>query len=144
MDIINGFNQDAITKLYAFVKAYEDVGVKSFEKEKDFLIRYPELKGLLNDIKEVNCHWATSEKMKQLNLKQFNNEIYLLRYKKSYLLDLLYHLRNAIAHACVIEHNGAVLITDFKVSKPMDFSARGRIELRIIENFTKTLNKAEL
>ena len=144
MDIINGFNQDAIFKLYAYVKAYEDVGVKSFEKEKDFLFRYPELKGLLNDIKEVNCHWATSEEMKQLNFKQLYNEIYLLKYKKSYLLDLLYHLRNAIAHACSIEHNGAVLITDYKVNKPTEFSARGRIELRIIENFTKTLNKAEL
>lgn len=144
MDTINGFRQEDIFQLYAFVKAYEDVGVKSFEKEKDFLSRYPELKGLLKDLKEVNCYWATSEKMKQLDVKQLNNEIHLLKYKKSYLLDLLYHLRNAIAHACVIEHNGAVLVTDFKVSKPTDFSARGRMELRIIEQITKTLNKVEL
>jgi hypothetical protein len=141
---INGFNPEEIFQLYAFVEAYETAGIKSYNKQTCLFQEHPELKGLLLVSKNVKCHKSCSEAMKSLDFKAMDEEIYFIKNKQSNLLSLLKHLRNSIAHACAVKHENKVLITDFKVTRPVDFSARGRVSFDIINQFTQVLNKVVL
>ena len=144
MRTINGFIEPEIFKLYAFLEAYETAGIARFKTQTSMLKQHPELTPLLDDLEKIQYQCSNSEEMRRLDFKKFNNEIYMIESRTSYLLTLLYHLRNSIAHAAAVKHGDAVLITDFKRNRPTDFSARGRIDMSIIESFTKTLQKFEL
>ena len=141
---INGFCAEEIFRLYAFVEAYETIGIKSYESQKSLLKDHPELKGLLSASIKVKCHYAKLAVMKEIDFKTLENEVYLTEYQTGYLLSLLYHIRNSIAHACIVKYGDAALITDFKVQRPIDFSARGKISLNIINEFTEILKKVKL
>ena len=138
---INGFNSEEVFQLYAFVEAYEAAGIKSYQTQTRLLKEHPELQDVLLVMKRVKCHFSNSEKMKSYDIKGLDEEIYFTEYQTGQLLSLLYHLRNSIAHACAFKHKTKVLITDFKVSRPDDFSARGRISLETINDFTCILKK---
>lgn len=138
---INGFAPEEIFKLYAFITAYEETGIKAYKNLQSLWIEHPELQGLALVLKKVNCHFSSSSTMKSVNFKKLQNEIFLTKYGDCTLFSILYHLRNSIAHGLAIKSGNSVLITDYKVSHPTDFSARGRIELNIINEFTDNLLK---
>lgn len=139
--LINGFNPQEVFQLYAFVESYETAGIKSYKTQKSLFNEHPELKDLTLVLKKVKCHYSNSKKMKSFDIKTMDDEMYYTEYQKGHLLSLLYHLRNSIAHACTTKHGTKALITDFKVKRPLDFSARGRISLDIINDFTHILKK---
>ena len=141
---INGFSSEEIFHLYGFVEAYETAGIKSFQTQTRLFKEHPELRELLLVLKKVKCHYSNSEIMKSIDIKKMDEEIYFSEYQVGQLLSLLYHLRNSIAHACAIKNGSRVLITDFKVKRPVDFSARGQISLETIKEFTSVLRKAVL
>lgn len=141
---INGFNPEEIFQLYAFVEAYETAGIKSYATQTRLFKEHPELQELQLVMKKVKCHYSNSKQMKSLDIKAMDEEIYYTEYQIGHLLSLLYHLRNSIAHACAVKHESKVLITDFKVRRPVDFSARGRISLETIIEFTDILRKVIL
>ena len=141
---INGFNLEDVFQLYAFIEAYEVAGIKSYQTQTRLFKEHPELQDVLLVMKKVKCHYSNSEEMKSYDIKRMEEEIYLTEYQTGQLLSLLYHLRNSIAHACAVKHGTKVLITDYKVSKPVDFSARGRIALETINEFTSILKKIRL
>lgn len=138
---INGFTPQEVFLLYAFVESYETAGIKSYKTQTSLFKEHPELKELTLVLNKVKCHYSNSEEMKTIDIKTMDNEIYYTEFQIGHLLSLLYHLRNSIAHACAIKHGTKVLITDFKVKRPMDFSARGQISIEIIIEFTSILRK---
>lgn len=140
---INGFKCEEIFQLYALVKAYEVAGIKSYQTQTSLFRDHPEAKELLNVLSKVKCH-CTRKDMTSIDFKRLNNEIYFTEYHVSNLLSLLYHLRNSIAHANAVKDENSVLVIDYKVKRPTDFSARGRIEMAIINGFTEVLKKFEL
>lgn len=82
--------------------------------------------------------------MKTIDLKMLNNEVYLTRNKTNLRLSLLAHIRNAIAHGNVVEHDKKVLITDYSKSNTASFSARGSIDIDVIKKNTIILKRIEL
>lgn len=141
---INGFTPQEVFLLYAFVESYETAGIKSYKTQTSLFKEHPELKELTLVLNKAKCHYSNSEEMKSIDIKTMNNEIYYTEYQIGHLLSLLYHLRNSIDHACAIKHGTKTLITDFKVKRPTEFSARGRISLDIINEFTHILKKIHL
>lgn len=139
---INGFNSEEVFQLYAFVEAYEVAGIKSYQTQTRLFKEHPELQDVLLVMKKVKCHYSNSEEMKSYDIKGMNDEIYFTEYQTGQLLSLLYHLRNSIAHVCAVKHGSKVLITDYRVSRPVDFSARGSLLLETINDFTHILKKA--
>ena len=141
---INGFGAEEIFQLYAFVEAYETIGIKSYKTQTSLIRQYPELSDLLSVLKKVKCHYAKPAEMKTIDFKSLENEIYFTEYHIGRLLSLLYHIRNSVAHAYIIKYGDSALITDHKVQRPVDFSARGKVSLSVINEFTEILKKAKL
>ena len=142
---INGIKAHEIFQLYAFLVAYEESGIGQNKKStKKLLQEHPELIGLIDNFKLVKYHQANNDFMQVLDFKQLRNEIYLTKNKGNLQLSLLAHLRNAVAHGNVVKYNQKVLITDYPKNRPVDFSARGCLDIEIINEFTKTLKKIEL
>ena len=142
---IKGFGKTEIYQLYDFLVAYEDSGIgRDKNSTKKLLQIHPELSGLLENFKKVQYHKSNNEEMQSLRFKELRNEIFLTKNKANLQLSFLAHLRNAIAHGHVIEHNKKVLVTDFQVKRPVNFSARGCIDLEVINEFTSTLKNIEL
>lgn len=141
---INGFSPEEIFQLYAFVESYETAGIKNFQTQRALFREHPELTGLIGVIAKVKCHISSSAQMMQIDIKSLKNEIYFTEYQSGNILSLLYHVRNSIAHACAIKEGNSVLITDYKFSQPTEFSARGRIDLEIINEITNILSKIDL
>ena len=145
MDKINGFDENGIFKLYAYLSAYEDSGIGRHKgSTKKLLEKHPELSELEECFKLAKYHKAKYEEMKVLDFKKLNNEVYLTCNKANLQLSLLAHLRNAIAHGSVVEHNGKVLVTDFHKDHPVVFTARGCVSFEVIEELTNVINKIEL
>lgn len=143
--MINGFDEKGIFKLYAYLSAYEDSGIGRHKSStKKLLEKHPELSELKECFKLVKYRKANYEEMKVLDFKKLNNEVFLTCNRANLQLSLLAHLRNAIAHGSVAEHNGKVLVTDFHKDRPVDFTARGRVDFEIIEKFTVIINRIEL
>lgn len=144
INYINGFCAEEIFQLYAFVEAYETIGIKSYQTQTSLFRTHPELTDLLLVLKKVKCHYAKPVEMNTIDFMNLKNEIYFTEYQIGYLLSLLYHIRNSVAHACIVKYGDTALITDFKVNHPVDFSARGNISLHIINEFTEILKKTKL
>lgn len=142
---INGFDMPQVFKLYAFLVAYEDSGIQNYKSTKALLSEHPELADLVVKIKAVKCNKSDAAIMRSVNFKQLTNEIYFTK-RKNNLFSLLSHLRNSIAHGSAVEHNGKVLITDFADPKrrPIDFTARGCVDIQVIEDFTETIKMIDL
>lgn len=142
---INGFKKPEIFQLFAFLVAYEESGIGKYKKSTKILIQeHPELRDLAENFKLVKYHKANNDFMQVLDFNQLNNEVYLTKSRGNLQLSLLAHLRNAIAHGNVMEHNHKVLITDYPKNRPADFSARGCMNFEVINEFTKTIKKIEL
>ena len=146
MNKINGFKKEQIFKLYDYLVAYEDSGIEMYNSTKALLKDHPELSELKEIIKKVECKKSDSIEMKDIDLKNINNEIYLTKCKGNLLLSFLAHLRNSIAHGNIFAHDSHILVTDFANPKfnPIDFAARGRIEFSVIIDLTNILKSIEL
>ena len=142
--LINGFNEKEIFQLYEFVNAYEEGGINNYKSIRKLLDKHTELSELSVILSEVTCHKSNAAEMKILDFKSFHNEIYFTKPKNSNILCLLYHLRNSIAHANAVKNKKDVLITDFEAYGGINFTARGKIELKIINRLTETLKKIVL
>lgn len=142
---INGFKEPEIFRLYAFLVAYEESGIGKHRKStKRLLQEHPELKELEENFKLVKYHKANNDFMQVLEFKKLRNKVYLTKSRGNLQLALLAHLRNAIAHGNVVEHCKKVLVTDHPIARPTDFSARGCLDIEVINEFTKTIKKIEL
>lgn len=140
---ICGFNPTEIFKLYAFVDAYEWSDIKQLKNENELLRIHPELNGLKECMKGITFKKSDSESLERLDISALHNEMQGIKHG-SQLLSFLYHLRNAIAHACVNKQDGMIQVTTFCKNRPTDFSSRGRISLDVIDLFTNELKKVEL
>lgn len=142
---VNGFNKSQIFQLYEYIVAYEELGIFSFKSTKAMLSQYPGLADITELQKQWKCHKAKAMEMKFVNFKELKNEIYMT-VRRNQLLSFLTHLRNAIAHGCVVEHQGKILITDFEDPKrhPVAFTARGCVTMDIVNNLTKLFKSIEL
>ncbi|MBQ8051217.1 MAG: hypothetical protein IJ197_06540 [Bacteroidaceae bacterium] len=138
-----GFEAPEVLKLYAFVDAYEWSDIRQLKNETELFRVHPELMGLKECMDKVSFHKSNAEEMNRLDVNNLQNEIYGSKHG-SLLLSFLYHLRNAIAHACVEKKGEMVQVTTFFRKCPVAFSARGRIELSIIEQFTNELKMVKL
>lgn len=138
-----GFDPTEIFKLYAFVVAYEWSDITQIKTETELLRVHPELNGLRVCMKEITFKKSNSRNLEELDITKLRNEIHCIKHG-SQLLSFLYHLRNAIAHACIDKKDDMVQITTFSRMRPSDFSARGCIRLDVIDLFTNELMKVEL
>ena len=140
---INGFEENQIFQLYAYLVAYEESGIEKYKSTKALLNEHPELSNIGQAAKPVIRHGASNQDMKVIDFKVLTNEIYLTKNKGNLLLSFLAHIRNSIAHGNVVEYKGRVLVTDFANLKynPVDFNARGCIDFDVIINITKTLKQ---
>lgn len=145
-DKINKFDEHQIFQLYAYLVAYEDSGIEQYESTKAMLSEHPELSDLKKVGESVKYHKAKAQEMKEFDFKSLINEIYQTKNKQNNILSFLAHLRNSIAHGCAVEYDGKVLITDYANPKynPVDFTARGCVEFRIINQITKILKIIKL
>lgn len=138
-----GFEAPELFRLYAFLDAYEWSDIKELETEKEWFRVHPELIGLKECMKKIKFHKSNAQEMENLDISMLHNEIHCTQ-GSSKLISFLRHLRNAIAHAGVVKKEEMVQITTFSRKRPIDFSARGRIELSIIDLFTNELKKVKL
>lgn len=142
---INGFDESQIFKLYEYLVAYEELGISNFKSTKAMVERYPELAIIQTLQKQMNYHRAKAQTMESVDLKALRNEIYMT-VRGNLLLSFLAHLRNAIAHGCIVEHKGNILLTDFEYPKrhPVAFTARGCVTFEIVNGYTKLFKSIEL
>ncbi len=145
MKRINGFDEKQVFEMYNYLLAYEDCGIIKYKSTKALLLDHPELSELETVTGIIKCRKSNAYEMKGIDFKSLKNEIYFTK-KYNNLLSLLNHLRNSIAHCGVVEHNGSVLITDYANPRflPVDFTARGCIELNTIKTITMILKKVKL
>lgn len=143
---INGFNENQIFQLYAYLVAYEESGIEKYESTKALLNEHPELAIIGQTAKPVICHKSSNQDMKEIDFKVLTNEIYLTKNKGNLLLSFLAHLRNSIAHGNIEDHEGRVWVTDYANPQynPVDFTARGCIDFDVINSITKALKQIVL
>ncbi len=143
---INGFTKNQIFQLYDYLVAYEDSGIEKYKSVKALKSEHPELSLIEQVLIPIARYSAKPDEMKDLDFKSLRNEVYMTNNKGNLLLSLLAHLRNSIAHGDAVEQKGNVLITDFANPKynPIDFTARGCVELSIINNITSFLKQIVL
>lgn len=143
---INGFEENQIFQLYAFLVAYEESGIEKYKSTKSLLNDHPELVDIEKVAKPVIRHGASNQKMKVIDFKVLTNEVYLTKDKGNLLLSFLAHLRNSIAHGNAVERQGRVLVTDYANPKynPINFTARGCIDFDVINSITKVLKQIVL
>lgn len=143
---INGFEKEQVFQLYSYLVAYEESGIQNYKSTTALLRDHPELSDLKTQINAVKCRVSNSEDMKIVDFKKLHNEIYFTREKGNLLLSFLAHLRNAIAHGTVVKHGNSILITDFANPRfrPIDFTARGCVDIEIVNGFTRILSSVVL
>lgn len=145
-DKINGFNENQILHLYAYLVAYEESGIEKYKSMKALLNEHPELSNIEQAGKTVTCCKAKPYEMKDIDFKALTNKVYITKDKGNLLLSFFAHLRNSIAHGYAVEHQGRVLITDYANPKynPVDFTARGCVEFDIINRIIDLLKQINL
>lgn len=141
---INGLNEHQVFQLYDYLVAYEDSGIQNYKSTIKLLSEHPELSKIVEYNKKIDVNISTAVNMNDINLKELNNKVYLSINKGNFLLSLLSHLRNAIAHGNAVMDNNYILVSDRNPRKSIDFTARGRIELSIINEISNILKGVKL
>lgn len=139
---INGFSEKEVSSLYHFVKLYEDHVLKKCI-EKDALIKVPSLTEVKEVCKSFTFKEKTINELKTIDIKSLKNEFYYTHHK-SELMGILYHLRNAIAHAKIIKDGINVIISDYNPQKNHDCTAKGIISFESIDKIAKIAKKYNL
>ena len=134
---------EEIYHLYAFLETYQSCGIKYCDTEEEWFKEHPELEGLKKCVQNVLCKKTDNETMEEKNTSGMKNVIHFVE-RKSNIMDLLYYLYDAIAHAGIAKSGNSVHITCFDPSYPIEFTARGCIDFKIINSFTNVLKKVEL
>lgn len=142
--LINGLNEHQVFHLYEYLVAYEESGIQDYKSTKELLITYPELSKIKEYNKKVDIKSSKNINLNTIDFRKFSNKIYLTLNKSNLLLSFLSHLRNAIAHGNAVMDDNYILISDRNPRKSIEFTARGRITLDIINEITSILTSIEL
>ncbi len=142
---LQGFNESDIFNLYSYLVAYEKSGIgKTRVSTKKLIKAHPEIASIVDVLNLVTYHKSTNDEMKVIDPHQLNNEMYLTKSRANLRLSFLAHLRNGIAHGCVVGHDRKVFVNDFLVNRPIELSARGCIDMKIIKQITNIISKINL
>ena len=145
-ELLNGFSQQEVFDIYKFLYIYENK-IKSLKNEADIYNHYPQLKGIEDYLDKFKIHYANDEAMQVLGIHIPKGFVYCTRTKSSKMYNLLYHLRNSIAHGQIEKENDCVNLIDYyfvktkKNRKPEKrFSGRGKLDSSIIFDIIKLIN----
>lgn len=140
---INGFTDQEVFDLYAFLEAYEKLySEQDYQKNEILFEKHPELSELENAYKNINYSSKdNSSLIEKVILPNDSEQMYGLRHG-SPLLSFLYHLRNSIAHTIIKKEGERIYIEDKTKNRPRRLSAKGYIQsLDIVKSFTNILNR---
>ena len=133
--IINGFNEDKLFILYAYLCRYEHK-IKSINTLKELTSMYPNLHKLENLISSFSCNISTRESMPAMGLLALPDILYMTNSKGSKVLSFLTHIRNSIAHGQIMKEDDYIHVIDYrenKNTKEKICTARGKVEIPKIE-----------
>lgn len=138
-NVVNGFTDIELFNIYHIIKAYEDRGIKKM-KEGEVLSKYPILKDIKSIIKNITCDEKTKDEIDLIDIQSLDNEFYFTSWN-SELLGVLYHLRNAIAHAKMIKVGDNVTIMDYNLEKSPKCTAKGIFKYEYIEEIVNIMKQ---
>ena len=133
--MINGFNEDKLFILYAYLCRYEHK-IKGINTLKELTSMDPNLHKLESLISSFSCHIVKRESMPAMGLLALPDILYMTNSKNSKVLSFLTHIRNSIAHGQIMKEKDYIHIIDYsenKNTKEKIYTARGKVEIPKIE-----------
>ena len=139
---INGFTDDEVIDLYRFVCLYEQGGFKYFNTLEDVYLSHPSLEHILPScLGYLELQQTGLKEIQKVDLRVLKNKICFNKSEnKDKALSFLAHLRNSIAHGLVFKENQQVIITDYSITKPTSFSARGIMDYDLFMKLINIIN----
>ncbi|MBQ6423561.1 MAG: hypothetical protein IJJ90_08485 [Prevotella sp.] len=138
MNNLKGFNEQEVFKLYKYLCIYENK-IKTFRNSTEVYNNYPKLKNLDDIMSLFTVNYANNGAMQVFGVFVPKGFVYCTNTKSSKMYNVLYHLRNSIAHGQIEKDNDQIYLIDYKYVKDRRhnnlmkiFSGRGNLEASII------------
>ena len=143
---LKGFCEQEVFDLYKYLCVYENK-INNLKSSTEIYNQYPQLKGLEDIMNLFTINYANDEAMQVLGIFIPQGFVYCTNTKSSKVYNLLYHLRNSIAHGQIEKENEQVLLIDYKFAKDRSskrlrkvFSGRGNLDSSIVFKIIEIIN----
>jgi len=126
-ELLNGFSSSEVFRLYKFLCIYESKLMR-IKRSKRLYKTYPGIRPLETFIDRFKYYYATKEGMQAIGLFVPVGLFYCIR-RNSKPTDLLYHIRNSIAHGQIKKEEDTIFLIDYDIQKNEKvFSGRGTFD----------------
>lgn len=143
---LKGFSEQEVYDLYKYLCIYENK-IKILKTSTEIYKQYPQLNIIEKTLNLFTINYSNDEAMQILGIFVPKGFVYCTNTKSSKLYNLLYHLRNSIAHGQIEKENEQVLLIDYKFAKDRSskrlrkvFSGRGNLDSSIVFKIIEIIN----
>ena len=143
---LKGFSEQEVYDLYKYLCIYENK-IKILKTSTEIYKQYPQLNIIEETLNLFTINYSNDEAMQILGIFVPKGFVYCTNTKSSKLYNLLYHLRNSIAHGQIEKENEQVLLIDYKFAKDRSskrlrkvFSGRGNLDSSIVFKIIEIIN----
>lgn len=143
---LKGFSEQEVFELYKYLCVYENK-INILRCSTKIYNQYPQLKEIEDIMNMFTMYYSNDEAMQVLGIFVPKGFVYCTNTKSSKVYNLLYHLRNSIAHGQIEKDNNQVLLIDYKFAIDKSckkfkkiFSGRGSLDSSIIFKIIEIIN----
>lgn len=143
---LKGFSEQEVYDLYKYLCIYENK-IKILKTSTEIYKQYPQLNIIEETLNLFTINYSNDEAMQVLGIFVPKGFVYCTNTKSSKVYNLLYHLRNSIAHGQIEKDNNQVLLIDYKFAKDRSskrlrkvFSGRGNLDSSIVFKIIEIIN----
>ena len=143
---LKGFSEQEVYNLYKYLCIYENK-IKILKTSTEIYKQYPQLNIIEETLNLFTINYSNDEAMQILGIFVPKGFVYCTNTKSSKVYNLLYHLRNSIAHGQIEKENEQVLLIDYKFAKDRSskrlrkvFSGRGNLDSSIVFKIIEIIN----
>lgn len=143
---LKGFSEQEVYDLYKYLCIYENK-IKILKTSTEIYKQYPQLNIIEETLNLFTINYSNDEAMQILGIFVPKGFVYCTNTKSSKVYNLLYHLRNSIAHGQIEKENEQVLLIDYKFAKDRSskrlrkvFSGRGNLDSSIVFKIIEIIN----
>ena len=143
---LKGFSEQEVFDLYKYLCIYENK-IKILKTSTEIYKQYPQLNIIEETLNLFTINYSNDEAMQILGIFVPKGFVYCTNTKSSKVYNLLYHLRNSIAHGQIEKENEQVLLIDYKFAKDRSskrlrkvFSGRGNLDSSIVFKIIEIIN----
>ena len=143
---LKGFSEQEVYDLYKYLCIYENK-IKILKTSTEIYKQYPQLNIIEETLNLFTINYSNDEAMQILGIFVPKGFVYCTNTKSSKVYNLLYHLRNSIAHGQIEKENEQVLLIDYKFAKDRSskrlrkvFSGRGNLDSSIVFKMIEIIN----